>query len=183
MHGLGCGYGDLKLLSSLWLSEAGRFLSPQRSHGARSLVPLNRVYTVLTQARTGPPRRSENNESMEHIVASGACLIVNLSAGVASGSARFSLSVVGPSHPVVVPRWPEQAGADVLILGLSFPHRQGLQRRLRDKIEIRGHSGPHLPPEDRSYRSTWLFVSRRLSSLPWSASMYSNLIQKRRRPQ
>ena len=59
-------------------------------------VPLNRVYTVLTQARTGPPRRSESNESMEHIVASGACLIVNLSAGVASGSARFSLSVVGP---------------------------------------------------------------------------------------
>src|SRR5215475_10837728 len=32
-------------------------------NGARS--PLNRVYTVLTQARTGPPRRSESNESME----------------------------------------------------------------------------------------------------------------------
>jgi hypothetical protein len=29
----------------------------------RSLVPLNRVYTVLTQARTGPPRRSESNEA------------------------------------------------------------------------------------------------------------------------
>src|SRR5512133_2453677 len=42
---------------------------PVRSgrNGARSLVPLNRVYTVLTQARTGPPRRSESNESMEHI--------------------------------------------------------------------------------------------------------------------
>jgi len=25
------------------------------------------VYTVLTQARTEPPRRSESNESMEHI--------------------------------------------------------------------------------------------------------------------
>jgi hypothetical protein len=24
---------------------------------------------------------------------------------------QFSLSVVGPSHPVVVPRWPKQAGA------------------------------------------------------------------------
>ena len=46
---------------------------------------------------------------MEHIVESGACLIVNLSAGVASESARFSLSVVGPSHPVVVPSVP-QAG-------------------------------------------------------------------------
>jgi hypothetical protein len=42
---------------------------PVRSdrNGARSLVPLNGVYTVLTQARTGPPRRSESNESMEHI--------------------------------------------------------------------------------------------------------------------
>jgi hypothetical protein len=30
-------------------------------------VPLNRVCTVLTQTRTGPPRRSESNESMEHI--------------------------------------------------------------------------------------------------------------------
>src|SRR5262245_58312754 len=40
---------------------------PVRSgrNGARSLVLLNRVYTVLTQARTGPPRRSESNESME----------------------------------------------------------------------------------------------------------------------
>jgi hypothetical protein len=36
-------------------------------NGARSLVPLNRVYTVLTQARTGPPKRSESNESMEHM--------------------------------------------------------------------------------------------------------------------
>ena len=84
---------------------------PVRSgrNGARSLVPLNRVYTVVTQASTGPPRRSESNE-MEHIVASGACLIVNLSAGVASESARFSLSVVGPSHPVVVPLRVAQAG-------------------------------------------------------------------------
>jgi hypothetical protein len=41
---------------------------PVRSdrNGARSLVPLNRVYTVLTQARTGPPKRIESNESMEH---------------------------------------------------------------------------------------------------------------------
>jgi hypothetical protein len=29
-------------------------------------VLLNRVYTVLTQARTGPPRRSDSNETMEH---------------------------------------------------------------------------------------------------------------------
>jgi hypothetical protein len=33
---------------------------------------------------------------------------------------QFSLSVVGPSHSVVVCGWPEQAGADFLILGLSF---------------------------------------------------------------
>jgi hypothetical protein len=34
-------------------------------NGARSLVLLNRVYTVLTQARTGPPRRSESNERVD----------------------------------------------------------------------------------------------------------------------
>jgi hypothetical protein len=34
---------------------------------------------------------------------------------------QFSLSVVGPSHPVVVPlRVARAAGADFLILGLSF---------------------------------------------------------------
>ena len=44
-----------------------KIVGPLRSEGARSLVPLNRVYAVLTQARTGPPRRSESNESMEHI--------------------------------------------------------------------------------------------------------------------
>ena len=33
---------------------------------------------------------------------------------------QFSLSVVGPSHPIGVPRWPEQASANFLILGLSF---------------------------------------------------------------
>jgi hypothetical protein len=34
---------------------------------------------------------------------------------------QFSLSVVGPSHAVVVPLWvAEHAGADFLILGLSF---------------------------------------------------------------
>ena len=31
---------------------------------------------------------------------------------------QFSLSVVGPSHPLS--GWPEQAGADFLIFGLSF---------------------------------------------------------------
>ena len=101
---------------------------PVRSgrNGARSLVPLNRVYTVLTQASTRPPRRSESNE-MEHIVASGACLIVNLSSGIASESARFSLSVVGPSHLLYSsPGGPEQAGADFLILGLSLPRCQRL---------------------------------------------------------
>jgi hypothetical protein len=35
-------------------------------NGERSLVPLSRVYTVLTQARTGPPRRCESNESMKY---------------------------------------------------------------------------------------------------------------------
>jgi hypothetical protein len=44
-----------------------KIASPFGRNGARSLVPLNRVYTVLTQARTGPPKRSESNESMEHI--------------------------------------------------------------------------------------------------------------------
>jgi hypothetical protein len=33
---------------------------------------------------------------------------------------QFSLSVVGPSHSVVVSGWHEQAGANFLILGLSF---------------------------------------------------------------
>ena len=42
-----------------------KIAGPFRSERARSLVPLNRVYTVLTKARTEPPRRSEN-ESMEH---------------------------------------------------------------------------------------------------------------------
>jgi hypothetical protein len=36
-----------------------KIASPFGRNGARSLVPLNRVYTVLTQARTGPPKRSE----------------------------------------------------------------------------------------------------------------------------
>jgi len=38
-----------------------KIVGPLRSEGARSLVPLNRVYAVLSQARTGPPRRSESN--------------------------------------------------------------------------------------------------------------------------
>jgi hypothetical protein len=33
---------------------------------------------------------------------------------------QFSLPAVGPSHPIGVPRWPEQASANFLILGLSF---------------------------------------------------------------
>ena len=60
--------------------------------------PLTRVYTVLTQARTGPPRRSGSNESMEHIVASGPCLIVNLSAERWSARVHADGSVDGPSN-------------------------------------------------------------------------------------
>ena len=46
-------------------------------NGARSLVPLNRVHKVLIQARTGPPRRSESNESIEHI-GTPCCLLMLL---------------------------------------------------------------------------------------------------------
>ena len=42
-----------------------KIAGPFRSERSAIMVPLNRMYTVLTQARTGPPRRSEN-ESMEH---------------------------------------------------------------------------------------------------------------------
>jgi len=47
-------------------AATGKFSVRFGRNGARSLAPLNRVYTVLTQARTGPTRRSESNESMEH---------------------------------------------------------------------------------------------------------------------
>jgi hypothetical protein len=79
-------------------------------------VPLNRVYTVLTQASTGPPRRGESNE-MEHIVASGACLIIVSPQAWQARAHDFpfpsaaSLTLLS-SHS----GWPEQAGADFLIL-------------------------------------------------------------------
>ena len=40
-------------------------------------MPLNRVHKVLIQARTGPPRRSESNESIEHI-GTPCCLLMLL---------------------------------------------------------------------------------------------------------
>ena len=66
---------------------------------------------------------------MEHIVESGACLIVNLSAGVASESARFFLSVVGPSHPVVVPPGGLSRQARVFLIISYQPPSHSIARR------------------------------------------------------
>jgi hypothetical protein len=61
-------YPRIQSAATAAVSFAATGKLPVRSdrNGARSLVPLNRVYTVLTQARTGPPKRSESNETMEH---------------------------------------------------------------------------------------------------------------------
>jgi hypothetical protein len=85
---------------------------PVRSgrNGARSLVPLNRVYTVLTQASTGPPRRGESNE-MEHIVASGACLIIVSPQAWQARAHDFPF----PSSALSPCCRPSPAGADFLI--------------------------------------------------------------------
>ena len=98
-EGLYRGYRAQQSISAA-VSFAATGKLPVRSdrNGARSLVPLTRVYTVLTQARTGPPRRSESNESVEHIVASGPCLIVNLSAERWSARVHADGSVDGPSN-------------------------------------------------------------------------------------
>ena len=61
-HGKVCirGYRAHQSISAA-VSFAATGKLPVRSgrNGARSLVPLNRVYTVLTQASTGPPKERE----------------------------------------------------------------------------------------------------------------------------
>ena len=52
-----------------------KIAGPFRSERSAIIGAADREHTVLTQASTGPRRRGESNE-MEHIVASGACLII-----------------------------------------------------------------------------------------------------------
>jgi hypothetical protein len=71
-----------------------------------------------TQARTGPPRRSESNESMEHHCRKRACLVVNLSASVTSGRCPIGNNLR---------RLPIQA--EDYVAGVRFGERTSLGKR------------------------------------------------------
>jgi ABC transporter substrate binding protein len=111
-------------------------------------------------------------------VASGLITTLNQPGGNVTGLSLQSSELAGKRLQLLTEIIPKLARLVVLSNPTNPSHAHAVQQMRAASRVLTSHS--HLPSEDRSCRSTWLFASRRFLLLPWSASKCSNLTRKRR---